>query len=256
MEEERKHAVPGYSAAPIFTPAGGQPHWQPYSYPPPPPPPSYYPPPIISAPLYGTPPLNNANGGNLFYRRLFIVFCCIFLAFGLITFILSMVLRPTLPLFTISSASVSSFKVSGGQQFSANFNLSFSVRNPNVKMGILYEEIQASVLYQSETLSQTSLPPFYQEKGNFTVVPASFRSIAKYVDLSTTDGISKSRLTNDGVVDFQAAFEAWVRFKSGALLTRKHLLRVFCNNVRVRLSNSTFADGSLQGGSLSCHAYL
>lgn len=251
--------VTGYptaAAPPIYTQAGAQPQGQPYPHPPPP---YFPPPPPPSGPYYGPSAVyggSGGNGGSLFVRRLIIISIVVFLAFGFATLVLWLVLRPSLPLFAISSASVSSFNISGGQQFSAKFNLSISVRNPNKKMGILYDKIEAGVLYQSETLSETSLAPFYLEKENSTVVPASFESVAKYLDANACDGIAKSRSSNGGVVVFHATFIAWVRFRSGDWTTRRHLLRVFCDNVSIRLSNATAAVGSLEGPPQPCHVYL
>ncbi|CAA7396844.1 unnamed protein product [Spirodela intermedia] len=256
MENERKPVVTGYPTAavpPIYTQAGAQPLGQPYPYPPP----LYFPPPRPpSGPYYAPSAAYGGNGGSLFVRRLIIISIVVFLAFGFATLVLWLVLRPNLPLFAISSASVSSFNVSGGQQFSAKFNLSISVRNPNRKMGILYDKIEARVLYQSETLSETSLAPFYLEKENSTVVPASFESVAKYLEANACDGIARSRSSNGGVVVFRATFVSWVRFRSGTWTTRKHLLRVFCDNVSIRLSNATAAVGSLVGPPQPCHVYL
>uniref|UniRef100_A0A1D1YY22 Uncharacterized protein At1g08160 n=1 Tax=Anthurium amnicola TaxID=1678845 RepID=A0A1D1YY22_9ARAE len=258
MENEPKPVVTGYLAAgqPAFPSAGtsAPAHGAAYPYPaplyyaaqPPAPGPFHYP---AAGP--------GGNGSAAFLCRLIAISVAVFLVVGLVTFILWLALRPHLPAFAVSSASVSSFSVSASQQLSADFNLSFAVRNPNRKVGISYDEVAAAVLYGPEAISKTSLPPFYQGKGNSTVVAASFAAAADYVDADAANGIAKERSSNGGVVVFHVRVTAWVRFRSGAWRrTRSHLMRAFCDNVRIGFSNATSAVGSLAGPPQPCKVYL
>ena len=119
-------------------------------------------------------------------------------------------------------------------------------------MGIFYDKIEAAVFYGPESISGTALPPLYQEKRSSTTMGAIFSAIAAYVDPNVGNAIAKER-SNSGVVTFNARMVAWVRFKSGAWTTRRHMIRAYCDNIRIGFSNSTALTGSLQGPATTCH---
>ncbi|CAA7404440.1 unnamed protein product [Spirodela intermedia] len=256
MNSEPKPVVTGYPAAaqPSYsgTAAAGPAYGSSYPYPatapayyppPPPPPPGPYHDPNA---VYG-----HRNSSSLFIRRLIIICISVFLIIAIVTFILWLVLRFRLPEVAVSAASVSSFNVSNSQQVTGNFNLTFMVRNRNQKMGIFYDRVQAAVFYGSDSISETSLPPFYQGKGNSTAVPARFAAVSAYVDPDVASSILKER-SNGGVVNFHVRIMAWVRFRAGAWRTRRHVMRVYCDNVRIGFSNSTSLIGSLEGAPKTC----
>ncbi|MQM08193.1 hypothetical protein Taro_041042 [Colocasia esculenta] len=258
MEQEPKPVVTGYPAAaqPPSYPAGaGAPaHGTAYPYQAPP----YYPapPPPPPGPYYQPP--NNAYGGNTtFLRRLIIITIAVFLIVGFATFIAWLVLRPRIPVFAVTSATVSSFNVSvGSQQMSAEFNLSVSVRNPNKRVGLSYDELDAAVLYRSTLISETSLAPFYQEKGDSRVLPARFSAVGRYVGGDVANGIAGERSSNGGAVVFHVRFFGRVNFRSGAWRTRRHYMRVYCDNVKFVFGNATASVGTFTGSPQQCEVHI
>ncbi|CAL9039907.1 NDR1/HIN1-like protein 10 [Musa acuminata AAA Group] len=206
---------------------------------PPPPQPQYYPRPYaaaaVAAPAYNP----------LFLRRLLSFFVALFLLVGLAVFIVWLVLRPRLPEIGVTSVAVSGFNLSASeQQLSADFDLNLAVHNPNRKMGIYYDHVTAAVLYGTETISEASLAPFYQEKGNTIAVRARFVAVGEYVDPDAVKGIRSDQSRGDGAVGFQVTVLAWVRFRSGAWRTRWHTMRVYCDDVPIGLKNGTTSSAS------------
>ncbi|XP_010912375.1 NDR1/HIN1-like protein 10 [Elaeis guineensis] len=192
-----------------------------------------------------------------FLRRLLAIAVAFFLLMGLATLIIWLVLRPRLPAFAVSSASVSAFNFSAPQQLlSSDFDISLSVQNPNHKMGIYYDSVEAAVLYGSDNIADTSLPPFYQAKGNATTVRAHLVAAAEYVEDDVAKGIAADRGRNDGVVNFHVSVWAWVRFNAGAWRTRRHLMRVYCEDVSIGFKNGTATVGSLVGSPKRCEVDL
>lgn len=211
-----------------------------YSAPPPPsyypngapPPPPFYPPP----PAYAPPPRYNTT----FLRRLLSIAVAVFILLGLLVLIIWLVLRPRLPEFAVSSATVTGFNLSAQQQqLSASFDLNLTVYNPNHKMRINYERVTASVLYASDILSENSLAPFYQGTGETTVLRARLSAPGEYVDSDVVTGIESDRGRGDGAVRFRVRVLSWVRFRSGAWRTRWHTLRVYCDDVRIGFRTGT-----------------
>lgn len=228
-----------------------------YAYPAPPP---------HAAPYYPAAHPNGAAPPSAFYgasarphaflrRRLFAIVVGVFLVVGLATLILWLVLRPRLPAFALTSASVSAFNLSAPQQsLSSDFDLAFSVRNPNHKMGIYYDNVVAVVLYGFDHISDTSLPPFYQGKGNETTVRARLVAESDYVDPSIAKGLAADR--GRGAVNFNIRVYSSVRFRAGAWRTRWHMLRVYCDDVSIEFKNATATVGSMVGTPKQCDVNL
>ncbi|XP_008799698.2 NDR1/HIN1-like protein 10 [Phoenix dactylifera] len=250
-----KPVVTGYPAAAAPSPAGGAA----YPYPAPPPHAApYYPAPYPNGAApppasYGAPFRPN----TLFLRRLLAVAIAFFLLIGLVILILWLVLRPRLPVFAVSSASVSAFNLSAPQQLlSSDFDLALSVSNPNHKMGIYYDRLVAAVLYGSDTIAETNLPPFYQGKGNATTIRARLVAAAEYVDADVAKGITADRGRGDGTVNFYVRVLALVRFRARAWRTRWHVMRVYCDHVPVGFKNGTATVGSLVAPPKQCQVNL
>lgn len=214
-------------------------------------PPPYYPPAYAGASTSALGPSN-----TLFLRRFLAVAIAFFVVVGVATLILWLVLRPRLPQFSVSSASVSSFNLSSSQQLSADFDVTLTVRNPNKKMGVQYDGVRAAVLYGGETISETSLPPFYQSKGNVTTVHARLVAAGEYVVGDVTNGINSDRSHGNGAVRFQFRVLSWAVFNSGGWRTRRHVMRVYCEDVSIGFNNSTVSSGSLLGAPKQCQVYL
>eukprot|EP00262_Sarcandra_glabra_P012713 TRINITY_DN3333_c0_g1_i1.p1 TRINITY_DN3333_c0_g1~~TRINITY_DN3333_c0_g1_i1.p1 ORF type:complete len:248 (+),score=-9.61 TRINITY_DN3333_c0_g1_i1:137-880(+) len=211
-----------------------------YPYPAPPPAPYYQTP--HYPPYYAQPsPYSN------FLRRLIFAAIVVFLLIGTVTFILWLVLRPHVPEFSIKSASVSSFNLSSSE-LAANWNIEISAVNPNKKLGISYDNVDASVLYGSDALARTMLPPFYQGKMNATTVTARLAVVSSYVQDEQARRLVSER--NTGSVGFNVRLRSWVRFRSGAWRTRRHPMTVYCKNVKIGIS--TAGNGTLVGITKGC----
>ncbi|KAF6169313.1 hypothetical protein GIB67_013743 [Kingdonia uniflora] len=218
----------------------------PYSAPPPTAGNNYY----IHHP-YPSQPYYNPRRAT-FFRRIIIAAIAVLVILGTITFIMWLVLRPKLPEFRVDSASVTPFNASLGQ-VTGNWDIGLSVKNPNKKMNVYYDRIEASVFYDDEFLSETALAPFWQAKRNATTIRARFSAVGVYVNERSLKRIADDR--SKGLVDFNLRMLAWVRFKAGAWRTRRHLMRVYCEGVKVGFSSSS-GLGTLTGGANACKVDL
>ncbi|XP_043691529.1 NDR1/HIN1-like protein 10 [Telopea speciosissima] len=252
--ETQSKPVTGYpagyppAAASSYHSTGGYPNTNagtayPYAAPPPGPGPYYNP------SSYG---YDQQRRRATFLRRLIIIAIALVVIIGCITFITWLVLRPRVPEFQLDSASVSSFNVSSSD-LTANWDLAFTVRNPNKKLIVFYDSFDGYVFYGRAQLAETSLPPFYQGKRNQTTVQAKFAAASTYVNDYVASSIAADR--SQGAVSFNVRLVTWVRFKSGLWRTRRHWMSVLCRNVRVSFSSNSRV-GSLSGGSRECDVYL
>ncbi|GMH11138.1 hypothetical protein Nepgr_012979 [Nepenthes gracilis] len=229
-------------------------------------PPNGYPPPgttgyRYAAPLpqsnyqyYNTNPYYDISQRATFYRRLLAVIIALFIIFGVALFITWLVLRPRLPEFRVDSLSVSQFKLSSSpSQISGKWDVLFTVSNPNTKMHVYYDAIDAFLYYKSELLAQNQLVPFDQGTKSQTNVSTELVAASAYVDGKVVSAINSDR--SHGSVNFNVKLLAIVRFKAGAWRARKRWLKVYCDNLTVGVSSND-AKGTLTGGSRKCDVGL
>ncbi|KAK6138465.1 hypothetical protein DH2020_027785 [Rehmannia glutinosa] len=184
-------------------------------------------------------------------RRIFAFVIGLVIIFGTVTFIVWLVLRPQLPEFRVDSFSVSNFTLGNNSLISFTSEIRLTARNPNKKMSLAYDHIEAVIFYKSDSLSETTVPPFSQDTKNETSLTANFAAAGSFVDKSVMDGINGERGKN-GNVDFNLRMLSRVRFEAKAWRTRNRFLKVFCGDLVVGIP-ADGRPGALTGGqAVSC----
>ncbi|KAK2982081.1 hypothetical protein RJ640_003206 [Escallonia rubra] len=171
-----------------------------------------------------------------FLCRLLAALLIVFLAMGVVSFAAWLVLRPHLPEFRLASVTASPFNATASS-LSATWGISFLVTNPNHKLGIYYDRLDASVFYSDDyLLSRTSLPPFFQLNDNQTLINAKLGVVESNMENDVVKGISSDRA--GGRVKFSFRAMAVIRYRSGEWRTTKHLIRVYCEGVEIGFTSS------------------
>ncbi|KAK3029655.1 hypothetical protein RJ639_039388 [Escallonia herrerae] len=171
-----------------------------------------------------------------FLCRLLAALLIVFLAMGVVSFAAWLVLRPHLPEFRLASVTASPFNATASS-LSATWRISFLVTNPNHKLGIYYDRLDASVFYNDDyLLSRTSLPPFFQLKDNQTLINAKLGVVESNMENDVVKGISSDR--PGGRVKFSFRAMAVIRYRSGEWRTTKHLIRVYCEGVEIGFTSN------------------
>lgn len=255
MSDQSRPPVTGYPAAgyPQQQQPGTIPNGHPTNYPTagtaypyaaPPPQGSYY----NTNPYYADP---YAAQRTTFVRRIVAVLIASIIITGTIVFIVWLVLRPQVPEFRVDSVTLSNFNISNNSLITGNWDVRFTVRNPNGKITLGYDDIEAYMFYKSETLAETTVPPFVQGTKNETNVRATFAASSTYLAQRYVDEINSNRA--GGSVNFVVRMVARVRFKAGAWRARRRFLKVYCGDLQVGVSANS-AGGSLLSGSRQCRA--
>lgn len=125
-----------------------------------------------------------------------------------------------------------------------------TARNPNGKITLFYDNVEAAVYYKSDQLSRTTLPPFSQGKKNETSMTAELAAVKAYLDGDVVKGINEERGKNGNVV-FNVRMLMEVRFKAGAWRARRRYLKAFCGDLSVGVSSNA-TNGTLIGGPKQC----
>ncbi|KAK4440561.1 NDR1/HIN1-like protein 10 [Sesamum alatum] len=185
-----------------------------------------------------------------FLRRVLAFVIGLIIVFATITFIVWLVLRPQLPEFRVDTFSFSNFTLGNNSLISFTSEVRLTARNPNKKMTLSYDHIQAVVFYKSWSLSDTMIPPFSQGTKNETSLTANFAAAGSFLDKPAVDGINSER-GNNGNVGFNLRMVSIVSFKAKAWRTRRRFLRVFCGDLAVGV-RSNGGSGTLIGGPRQC----
>ncbi|KAG0478576.1 hypothetical protein HPP92_013295 [Vanilla planifolia] len=201
---------------------------------------SYYGPPVYA---YPAPPPNPNRPRRLLtvLIRAFIISCVII---GLVVLILWIIYRPQKMQISVASASLRTFNLSsadpaGNRFLSFNLSANLSVRNPNKRVGIYYDWLEAHAVYEGKRFGWASLPAFYEGRKSSFVLPVEF------------EGRSAVLVGDGGAEDFRREntsgtfpVDLWVfgrvRYKFGAAVTRRYVMRARCE-LRLPLAKAGFS---------------
>ncbi|GLT46366.1 hypothetical protein SLA2020_201260 [Shorea laevis] len=181
--------------------------------------------------------------------------CCCLLSFliklivtaviilGLAALIFWLIFRPNIVKFHVTDASLTQFNLTSDNNLHYNLALNITVRNPNKKIGIYYDRIEANAYYEDQRFATQQLTPFYQDHKNTSYLNPSFQG--QKLVLLGADGVSEyNQEKNSGVYSIDVKLNLRVRFKVGKLKTWRFKPKIECD-LEVPLSSS---DGRLAGG--------
>ncbi|EPS58105.1 hypothetical protein M569_16709, partial [Genlisea aurea] len=221
------------------------------------PPPSGAPPPTNAyygynqnIPYYQPDPYNVRRA--IWLRRILSIVIALVVLFAAVVFIVWLVLRPQLPQFRVNTISISNFTLSNSSTLTFSSKSALTVRNPNEKMSLHYDHLEAELFYRSWSLAATSLPPLSQGTETESSLSANFAAAGSFLDAAAVDGINGEMSSSDGNVGFNLRIVSWVRFQAKAWRTRRRPLKVFCGDLVVRIAQNS-SSGFLDGGPIQCH---
>ena len=172
----------------------------------------------------------------------------VFTLMALIAFIAWLILKPRSPEIRVVSASVTSLNTTG-YDLTAQWDITLVVTNPNHKLTLYYDDVSAGVFYGNyRVLASTRYPPLLQDTGTESTVRVRFAAVDEFVGEGVAKGIAGDRVR--GFVRFGVRLSAWVRFKSGIVKSRYHLLEAVCYPLNFDFSPNN-GTGTLMRG-LNC----
>ncbi|KAM3285350.1 NDR1/HIN1-like protein 26 [Capsicum chacoense] len=156
--------------------------------------------------------------------------CTIFLTLlsilGIIAFILWLGLRPHRPRIFLHDFSIPAISQGIGPE-SAQINFNVTARNSNQVMGIFYDAMQVTAIYQDQSIGNSQLlTPFYQLPKNTTVLAGTFSG-----PMVTVTGTQWQQMLDDrsrGTVVFRLELTARIRFKIWSWKSKHHRMHANC----------------------------
>lgn len=177
------------------------------------------------------------------------IFSCIFkilftilVAVGIAVLVFWLVLRPHAVRFHVDDAKLTVFNLSDA---AANRNLNYdlalniSVRNPNRKIGVYYDRIEARAFFDGQRFSSVEIDNFYQGHKNTSFLAAEFKGSQLLFGLDADGQSDFAEQKRSGVFEVDVKLYLRVRFKIGIVKTWRFKPRIKCE-IKVPIA----ADGT------------
>ncbi|XP_020233880.1 NDR1/HIN1-like protein 10 [Cajanus cajan] len=190
---------------------------------------AFYGPAIQPAKSYERPGRGGGCGGccGCLFSLILKLILSVVIIVGIAVFLVWLIVRPNVVKFHVTDATLTQFNYTGNT-LHYDLALNVSVRNPNKRVGIYYDRIEARALYHDARFD-TELPsPFYQGHKSTNVISTVFKG--QQVLPLTADQTSLFKKDNaTRVYPIHVKMYLRVRFKLGLLKTMTLKPKVSCD---------------------------
>lgn len=191
---------------------------------------AYYGPPVPPKQSYHRPGRGTGIccGPCCILSALFKLIFTIIVVLGIIVLALWLVLRPSKVKVYVDGASLTQFSLNNSNTLYYNLSLDMSVRNPNKKVGIYYDKLEATASYGGQRFGYTTLPSFYQGHKNTTLLSPAFNS-QSLVALASSGVSEFNSEKSNGIFSVYVQINARIRFKIGPIKTNRYKPKFKCD---------------------------
>ncbi|CAL9761371.1 unnamed protein product [Musa acuminata subsp. burmannicoides] len=163
------------------------------------------------------------------YRRLFATFLVLVILAFLAVLVVWLVLRPTKPRFYLQDADLLRFNLTPGAAplLTSVVQVTLSSRNPNDRIGVYYDRLDAFVLYNSQQVTAaTALPSGYQGHNDVTVWSPYLYGADVPLAPYLADALSQDE--NAGYLLLYVRVDGLLRWKVGTWISGHYHLQANC----------------------------
>lgn len=160
---------------------------------------------------------------------------------GLAALIIWLIFRPNKVKFHVTDATLTEFNLTTGNQLQYNLALNFTIRNPNKRIGIYYDRIEARPYFDDVRFDSQTLSTFYQGHKNTTNLSAVFKG-QQLVVLDAEQLSELDQQKTAGVYNIDVKLYLRIRLKFGAVKSWRLKPKIECD-LKVPIS----ADGTTAG---------
>jgi hypothetical protein len=178
------------------------------------------------------------------FGLIFKIIFTILIIVGLAALIVWLILRPNNLKFHVTDASLTQFNFTTNQTLNYNMALNITVRNPNKRIGIYYDTIQANSYYEGQRFDTVDLTPFYQGHKNTTLLNPVFDG-QQIVLLGTSEQSNFDSETTNGIYSIDLKINLKMRAKVGWIKIGTFKPKIKCG-LKVPLSSNGKSTGSFE----------
>lgn len=156
-----------------------------------------------------------------------------------------LIVRPNVLKFHVTDAALNQFSYANNT-LRYDLALNISVRNPNRRVGIYYDSVEAVALYQDVRFASRTLEPFFQHTKNTTLLSPVFKG-QRVAPLSAEQGSKLEEEKGAGVYSIDAKLFMTVRFKFWWFKMGSVKPKIRCDlHVPLKSSNGTDHDAAFR----------
>ncbi|PKA51689.1 Putative syntaxin-24 [Apostasia shenzhenica] len=153
-------------------------------------------------------------------------FCCfvftllkiaasIFLILFIIAIILWFVVNPKDVKVNVEDAALTQFNLAGNNLLHYNLTVAVRLRNPNEKLGVYYDSVEARAVYNGSRFGSTNLPVFFQGHVNTTILRPAFQGSGFPLGEAAAETFEMEKAT--GIYNIDVQLRVKIRIKAGFL---------------------------------------
>ncbi|XP_031103536.1 NDR1/HIN1-like protein 3 [Ipomoea triloba] len=179
---------------------------------------------------------------NCICSCLFQILCTLLVLAGVVALILWLIFRPNAVKFYVDDAALSQFDFSAANNtLLYNLALNMSIRNPNKRIGIYYDVIEARALYAGQRFAAVNLDPFFQPTKNTSDLRAVIKG-QNLVPLGDGEKSDYSAQKNNGAYRIDLKLFLQIRLKFWLIKSKKIKPTIDCalDNVPLRSNSGNF----------------
>ncbi|PSR89913.1 Late embryogenesis abundant protein, LEA-14 protein [Actinidia chinensis var. chinensis] len=169
-------------------------------------------------------------------RTIAIVLLALIILVGLSVLIIWLAVRPKRLVYTVEEGSIHGFNLTQNNHLNATFNFVIRAYNPNTKISIYYDKVEAYVFYYDETVAFTTVDPFFQPRRNVTHLGLNLMARDAALEGAAAKDLRLKK--SSGEVELDIRVKAKIRFKVGVWKSRHRTLRILCSPTMVHFSSS------------------
>ncbi|CAN6810169.1 hypothetical protein YC2023_034107 [Brassica napus] len=160
---------------------------------------------------------------------------------GIAALIIWLIFRPNAIKFHVTDAKLTQFTLGTDNNLRYNLDLNFTIRNPNRRIGVYYDQIEVRGYYGDQRFGVSNVSPFYQGHKNTTVVGTNIAGQSLVV-LNGGDMRDMDEDVKSGIYRIDAKLRLKIRFKFGLIKSWKFKPKIRCD-LKVPLSSSNTTSG-------------
>ncbi|KAI3417845.1 LEA_2 domain-containing protein [Psidium guajava] len=179
--------------------------------------------------VLSSPPQHCARRGlntDTRYKKLLFAFVTTLTSFLALALLVWLILHPAKPQFTVKEADINQLNLSG-PRLNSSIQLTLLAKNPNGKVGIYYDDLQAYAAYKGQQITvESALPPFYQGHQHSDLLTASL--VGNGLPGAASLGYQVGRDQRAGKLVLSLKVNVQLRWKVGNWVSRQYALHVNC----------------------------
>lgn len=164
---------------------------------------------------------------NKIFKRFFYALFTFLLSLLALAILIWFILRPSKPEFSLKETDIYQLNLTAPHVLNSSIQVTLVTKNPNQKVGVYYDQLQAYATYRGEQITMgSSLPPFYQGHEDSNVLSASL--MGSWVPVSPSFGyqVGGDQLTGKMVLGFKLT--GLLRWKVGSWVSGRYRFNVDC----------------------------